>query len=176
MTIVVDAVAPVADVGTAIRQAIQPRVPASPLRVRTFASQIENSLFEARLMRLLTAIFGAVALGLAAVGLYGLMSYNVGRRTREMGIRLALGAHPSRLMRMILGEVFRMVGLGVALGLPLAWMAARLVAHQIFGLSPTDPLTVVTAVAVLVAVGAAAAMLPARRAAYVDPVTSIHVE
>jgi putative ABC transport system permease protein len=176
MTIVVDATAPMADVTGAIRGAIQPRVPSAPMRFRTFAWQIENSLFEARLMRLLTAIFGALALGLAAIGLYGLMSYSVALRTRELGVRLALGARPARLVRMVIGGALRMVGIGVIIGLPLAWMASRLIARMIFGVSATDPMTIVAAIAILGSAGLAAAAIPARRAAAVDPVTSIHVE
>jgi predicted permease len=176
MTIVADAKAPMADVTAAIRGAVQPKVPASPMRIRTFAWQIEQSLFEARLMRMLTAIFGALALGLAAIGLYGLMSYNVALRTREIGVRLALGARPSLVVRMVLANAVRVVGLGVIIGLPLAWMASRAIAQLMFGVTPTDPITITTAVAILGSVGLAAAAIPARRAAAVDPVMSIHVE
>jgi putative ABC transport system permease protein len=176
MTIVVDATTPMADVIAAIRGTIQPRVPSAPMRFRTFAWQIENSLFEARLMRLLTAIFGALALGLAAIGLYGLMSYSVALRTRELGVRLALGAQPARLVRLVLGGALRMVGIGVIVGLPLAWMASRLIARMIFGVSVTDPMTIVVAIAILGSAGLAAAAIPARRAAAVDPATSIHIE
>jgi predicted permease len=178
MTIVVDATAPMADVAAAIRRAIQPQVPAAPMRVRTFASQIENSrsLFEARLMRMLTAIFGAIALVLASIGLYGLMSYNVALRTREIGVRLALGAKPARVMRMIVGAALRMVAIGVIAGLPLAWLVSTLMARLVFGVTPTDPATIVAAIAILGSVGLASAAVPARRAATVDPVASIYVE
>jgi putative ABC transport system permease protein len=178
MTLVVDATAPVSDVAAAVRRAIQPRVPAAPMRIRTFASQIENSraMFEARLMRMLTAIFGAIALALAAIGLYGLMSYNVALRTREIGVRLALGARPARVMRMIVGSALRMVAIGVIAGLPIAWFASRLITRLVFGVTPTDPATIAAAIAILATVGLASAALPARRAATVDPVASIHVE
>jgi putative ABC transport system permease protein len=176
MTIVVDATAPMADVTAAIRGAIQPRVPSAPMRFRTLAWQIENSLFEARLMRLLTAIFGALALALAAIGLYGLMSYSVALRTREIGVRLALGARPARLVGMVMGSALRMVSVGVMIGLPLAWMASRLIARMIFGVRSTDPMTIAAAIAILGSAGLAAAAIPARRAAAVDPVTSIQVE
>ena len=127
-------------------------------------------------MRLLTAIFGGLALALAAIGLYGLMSYSVAVRTREIGVRLALGARPARLVRMVMGRALRTVGIGVIIGLPLAWMASRLIVRLIFGVSTTDPMTLAAAVAILVGVGLASAAIPARRAATVDPVTSIHVE
>ena len=83
---------------------IQPRAPAKPVRIRTFASQVEDSLFSERLMMLLTSMFGMLALGLAAVGLYGLMSYTVSTRTREIGVRLALGARPARVLRMVVAQ------------------------------------------------------------------------
>jgi predicted permease len=178
MTIVVDASAPMSEVAATIRASIQPRVPAAPMRIRSFASQIENSrsLFEARLMRLLTVLFGGIALVLAAIGLYGLMSYQVALRTREIGVRLALGARPALVMRMVAGSAMRIVGVGVIAGLPLAWLASRLLAPMVFGVTPTDPLTVAVAIAILASVGLASAALPARRAALVDPVASIHVE
>ena len=176
MTIVVDATAPIAEVTSAIRAAVQPRVPASPMRIRTFAWQIENSLFQARLMRMLTAIFGGLALALAAIGVYGLMSYSVALRTREIGVRLALGARPSRVVRMVLGNALRMVTVGVIIGVPLALLVARLISRLIFGVTSTDPMTIASAIAILSCVGLASAAIPARRAAAVDPVTSIHVE
>jgi putative ABC transport system permease protein len=176
MTIVVDAKAPMADVTAAIRAAVQPKAPSSPMRVRTFAWQIENSLFEARLMRLLTSIFGVLALVLAAIGLYGLMSYSVALRTREIGVRLALGARPARLVRMVLGGALRMVVTGVIIGLPLAWITSRLIARLMFGVTATDPMTIGAAIAILGSVGLASAAIPARRAATVDPAMSIHVE
>lgn len=176
MTIVVDASGQMAHVSAAIRRMVQPRVPSAPIRFRSFASQIEGSLFEARLMRLLSTIFGSLALALAAIGLYGLMSYNVALRTREMGVRLALGARPARLLGMILRDAIRMVAIGVAIGLPMAWALSRLVARMTFGLQPTDTASVAAAIAILVAAAIAAALLPARRAANVDPVASMYVE
>jgi len=176
MTVVVDAKAPMADVTSAIRAAVQPQAPSSPMRIHTFAWQIENSLFEPRLMRLLTTIFGGLALALAAIGVYGLMSYNVALRTREIGVRLALGARPARVVRMVLGSAIRMVSLGVLIGLPLAWLASRAIARLVFGVTSTDPVTIVTAITILGCVGLAAAAVPAHRAATVDPAMSIHVE
>jgi predicted permease len=176
MTLVIDARGPLTDVASTVRAAIQPKVPATPMRMRSFSEQIENSLFQARLMRSLSAISGALALLLAAVGLYGLMSYMVAIRTREIGVRLALGARPARVLRMVLGAALRMVAAGIIVGLPLALLASRLIAGMVFGLTPTDVETIGAAVAVLVLVGAAAAAAPARRAAALNPVTAIHVE
>ena len=176
MTLVIDARSPLTDVAATVGAAIQPKVPATPMRMRSFAAQIESSLFQARLMRSLTAIFSALALLLAAVGLYGLMSYMVATRTREIGVRLALGARPARVLRMVLGNALRMVVIGIIAGLPLAMLAARLIASMVFGLTPTDAVTIAAAVAVLILVGAASAALPARRAATLNPVTAIRVE
>ena len=176
MTLVIDARGPFSDVAATVRAAIQPKVPATPMRMRSFAAQIEDSLFQARLMRSLTAIFGLLALLLAAVGLYGLMSYMVATRTREIGVRLALGARPARVLRMVLGNALRMVVFGIVAGLPLALLASRLIASMVFGLTPTDAVTIGAAVAVLTVVGAASAALPAHRAATLNPVTAIHVE
>ena len=175
MTLVIDARGPLTDVAATVRAAIQPKVPATPMRIRTFAAQIENSLFQARLMRSLTAIFGGLALLLAAVGLYGLMSYMVTTRTREIGVRLALGARPARVLGMVLGNALRMVVIGIIIGLPLALLSSRLIAGMVFGLTPTDATTIAAAVAVLGCVGAVSAALPARRAATLNPVTAIHV-
>lgn len=176
MNLVIDARRPIAEITDALRSAIQPRVPSAPLRMRSLGSQIENHLFEERLLAMLTSIFGALALGLAAVGLYGLMSFSVATRTREIGVRLALGAQPGRVMGLVLLSALRMVAIGIVIGLPLAWLGSRLVAGLVFGVQGTDASTIVTAIAVLVSVGVVAAALPARRAALVDPVTSIHVE
>ncbi len=126
------------DVAATVRAAIQPKTPATPMRIRSFAAQIEDSLFQARLMMSLTAIFGGLALLLAAVGLYGLMSYMVTTRTREIGVRLALGARPARVLGMVLGNALRMVAIGIIVGLPLALLSSRLIASMVFGLTPTD--------------------------------------
>jgi ABC-type antimicrobial peptide transport system permease subunit len=137
---------------------------------------MERSLFEERLMVLLTAIFSGLALLLAAIGLYGLVSYSVVARTREIGVRLAIGARPSHVLRMVMGGALRMVGLGVVIGLPASYLVSRLVGGMLVGVAPTDPATVISAAVILVLVGIAAAAIPARRAARLDPVTSIHVE
>lgn len=176
MNLVLDTRGPVAGVTAALHAAIQPQVPAAPLRIRTLASQIDNHLFEERLLVILSSIFGALALGLAGVGLYGLMSFGVATRTREIGIRLALGARPSRVTRSVLAGALRMVALGVVIGVPLAWVASRLIGGLVFGVQPTDPLTLAVSIAILAGVGLMAAALPARRAARLDPVTAIHVE
>jgi predicted permease len=176
MSLVLDTRGPVSVLANSLHASIQPRVPAAPLRIRTLASQIDNHLFEERLLVMLSGIFGALALGLAAVGLYGLMSFGVATRTREIGVRLALGARPSHVTRSVLAGALRMMGIGVVIGVPLAWLASRLIGQLVFGVQPTDPLTLGASIALLVGVGLVAAALPARRAATLNPVTAIYVE
>jgi predicted permease len=176
MTLVIDAPGSHAAAIEAIRAQIQPKVPTQPLRFRTLAAQIEGSLVRERLMVLLTMVVGALALTLAAVGLYGLISYAVTTRTREIGVRLALGARQSVIQWGVLATALRMVAVGIVIGLPISWMLSRLLATLIYGVTPTDPATVATAIAVLVLVGLLAAMVPARHAARVDPMLSLRAE
>ena len=125
------------------------------------------------MLAVLSAAFGLLATLLAAVGLYGLMSYTVARRTREIGIRIALGAERGTVVWLVLREVAMLTGLGIAIGVPAALGLSRLVASQLFGLSATDPITLMVAAVMLALVGAAAGYLPARRAADVEPVTAL---
>jgi ABC-type antimicrobial peptide transport system permease subunit len=113
---------------------------------------------------------------LAAIGLYGVTSYNVVRRTNELGIRRALGAQASNVVKMILGESVLLLAVGTALGLPLSLIATRLIKQQIFGLDPLDPLTFALALLVISGTTLFTAWLPARRAARVDPVIALRCE
>ena len=117
-----------------------------------------------------------LALLLAAIGLYGVMSYNVARRTNEIGIRLALGAQGSNVVQMILRESMLLLALGTVLGLPLALLATRLIKRQMFGLNPLDPLTFAIALVVIAGSTIFAAWLPARRAANIDPVAALRCD
>ncbi len=146
------------------------------IRVSTQVAQIDRLFTQERLFANLCTVFGALALLLAAVGLYGLMSYAVLRRTGEIGLRMALGALPAHVLRMILRESLGLVVLGVVLGLAGAAAAGRLITTMLFGLSPTDPFTFVAAALLLVAVALVACLLPARRAAKVDPMTALRTE
>jgi predicted permease len=150
----------------AIRQAVQRLDKNVPLsRIKTQTEQIDETILNERLFAKLTSFFGLLALGLACVGLYGTMSYTVVRRTNEIGIRMALGAQKRRVLEMVLKESLLLVAAGIALGLPIALATTRLVKSFLFGLTPTDPLTLLGSTLVLAAVAALAGYLPARRAA-----------
>jgi predicted permease len=137
---------------------------------------IDTGLAEQRAMAYVAGFFLALALLLAAVGLYGLMAYTVVQRTREIGIRMALGAQQSRVLRTILAEGLWLDLGGLAVGLPCALASAHLLAHMLFGVSSYDPLTLAAVVSVLVMVGLVAGYLPARRAARVDPMVALRHE
>ena len=135
----------------------------------TMEDQLNRSLFGERILAFLCAAFGALATILACVGLYGVTAFSVARRSREIGIRMALGANRQRILSMVLKEVGWMSLLGVALGLPAAAAVALLIQTQLYGLAATDPLTLVSSAILLLAVSFAAGYLPARRAAGVEP-------
>jgi predicted permease len=144
--------------------------------VKTLDSQLEDVLVQERLVASLSALFGLLALLLTCVGLYGLMAYTVNRRTGEIGIRMALGAERGRIVRMILGETLLLIGCGLLIGVPAAALASRLIASQLFGLKPGDPITFLAACLVMGAVALAASYWPARRAASVDPMRALRTE
>ena len=165
---VVHAPGATAEVASAIRAEVQSRLGGRLPRIRTLADQLEGSLVLERLLARVTLVFGALALTLAAVGLYGLTSYWVTSRTREIGVRVALGARTLTLLRLVLGDTLRMVAFGVAAGILSAWGVSRLIERMVFGLSATDVTTVAFAVTVLVLTGLLAGLLPARRATRID--------
>jgi predicted permease len=146
------------------------------LNLRTQDEQLDRLNAGPLLFARLSGFFGSLALGLACVGLYGLMSYQVLRRTSEIGLRMALGALPAQVLRMILRESLGLIGLGVALGVAVACAASRLVAAMLFGLAPIDAPTYGSAALLLVLVALAACLLPARRAAKVDPIIALRAE
>jgi putative ABC transport system permease protein len=142
-------------------------------RPRTLADEFARSIGDQRLMATLVGLFGGLALLLAAVGLYGVMAHTAGQRRTEIGIRLALGARPATILRMIIGEGLRLVAIGGTIGIAGALVASRAVEHQLFGVRPLDPTTYVVVAVVLTVVAAAACAIPARRAMRVDPVVAL---
>jgi predicted permease len=160
-------------VSSAIRQALQPRFPHTPIEVRPFAAQVDATMVQERMMATLAAGFGLLALMLACVGLYGLLAYSVAQRTREIGIRMALGAQRRRVVAQVMSGGTRLVIIGILLGLPAAGVASRWVESLLFGLTPTDPMTLGGATVLLVIAALLATYLPARRASCVDPLTAL---
>jgi predicted permease len=144
--------------------------------VTTMNDQLRDNLDQERLIAQLVSFFGALALILACIGLYGVMAHGVARRTNEIGIRMALGARGSNIAWMILRETLYLVLAGLVIGVPAALFGARLVAAQLFGMSPTDPLTLTAAAIVLTLVALLAGYLPARRASRVNPLNALRYE
>jgi putative ABC transport system permease protein len=152
-----------------VAEAISTVNPRVTLTFRPLTDQIDASLVRERLVAMLSGFFGALALLLAALGLYGVTSYAVTRRRTEIGIRMALGAAPRGVIRLVLSRVFVLVGLGVTVGAAVSLWASKFIASLLYGFEPRDPATFVGAAGVLAAVGALAAWLPAWRASRVDP-------
>jgi predicted permease len=144
--------------------------------MRTLDAQLDQSLVLERLTTFLAGVFGLLATLLAAVGLYGVMAYNVGRKTREIGIRIALGAPSASVVWLVMREVLAMLGWGVAIALPAAWGLAQLVRSQLYGITPNDPLTMAAATLAIMLVATLAGYIPARRAAHVDPMVALRYE
>jgi putative ABC transport system permease protein len=139
------------------------------LTFRPLREQVDAQLVRERLVAVLSAFFGVLALVMAGVGLYGVTAYAVNCRRTEIGVRMALGADAARVIRLVLGRVAWLVGLGVAVGIVLSLWASRFVGSLIYGLEPRDPVTLVSASLALAVVGGIAAWLPARRASRIDP-------
>jgi predicted permease len=146
------------------------------LQIDTESHMIEQTLAQERLLAQLSGFFGALGLALAAVGLYGLMTYTVSRRTRELGVRVALGAQPTDLLRAVMGQTLTLVLIGAAAGCAAAFAAARLVSAFLFRITPSDPMVLASAMLTLTVVGVLATWLPARRASRVDPMTALRHE
>mgnify|MGYP003693675907 CR=1 FL=1 len=158
-------------------QAIEPNL--ALFRVRTLSTQVDESLGQERLVTTLTSLFGVLALLLAGAGLFGILSYSVTQRTREIGIRMALGAERSCVLTMILRHGLMLTLIGVGIGLAAAFIATRYLASLdtiLYGVTPRDPLTYAIAVAALLLVALLACLLPARRATKVDPMVALRYE
>lgn len=147
-----------------------------PIEIKTMSRLVDDSLQTDKFIKELSEAFGVLSMLLAAIGLYGVMAYTVARRTREIGIRLALGAAPGNVARQVLREALVLALMGIPIGVPIALLGAYLVRSMLFGLSFADPLTLIFTVSMLVIVAVAAGLLPARRAARVDPIVALRYE
>jgi len=145
-------------------------------RIATMEEMMEDNVWQAKMMVSLFAVFGGVALVLAIVGVYGVISYSVAQRTHEFGIRMALGAQPERIRNLVTLQGLRLAGIGVGIGLACAFSLTRLMASMLYEIAPSDPLTYVLVAASLVLVVLFAANIPARRATRVDPVVALRYE
>jgi predicted permease len=165
------------EVASAAREAMRQLDPNLPLfALRTQEAQIQQSLSRERLMARLATLLGAITVILSGIGLYGLLAYTVTRRTPEIGVRMALGAEPAAVRWMVMRHALALVAVGLALGIPAAAGSTRVLHSLLFGLTSTDPLSFVAAGILLLAVGALAAYLPARRASRVDPIIALRAE
>ncbi|MGH9841024.1 MAG: FtsX-like permease family protein, partial [Blastocatellia bacterium] len=161
----------------AVQQEIRALDPKLPLyNIKTLAQYRRDALSEKRIQAVLIGGFGLLALVLASLGLYGVLSFSVAQRTQEIGIRMALGARANDVLRLVAGQGFKLVALGVALGLLGAYAATRVLRSVLFGVSPTDPITFAGVTAVLLLVAWLACWIPARRATKVDPMIALRCE
>jgi predicted permease len=166
-----------AAVSAALRQAVQ-ETSASlpPITIHTMSGLVDDSLQTDRFIERLSGAFGVLALVLASIGLYGIMAYTVARRTRDIGIRLALGAEPRNVLRQVLVETLTVVLVGVAIGVPVAVGGTFFVRSMLYGLGVADPIALTFAALLLMCVAALAGFLPARRASRVDPMVALRYE
>ncbi len=148
----------------------------TPLSINTFEEQIQIRTSQNTLISRLSSVFGLIALLLASVGLYGLTAYQVARRTGEIGIRMALGANRINILKLVLRGAFLQVALGLVIGVPLVFFSGKLLASQLYGIGSFDPLVLILAIAVLALCALAASLLPARRAAIIEPIQALRME
>jgi hypothetical protein len=146
------------------------------IQFKLLRTQVHDSLLQDEQMATLCGFFGGVALLLAAIGLYGVISYTVAQRTNEIGIRMALGSQRAGVIRLILSEVSILVGIGLAVGLGLTLAGSKAASSMLFGLKPRDPLTLALTVFILAAIGFGASFLPAHRASRLDPMAALRYE
>ena len=162
---------------SAVRAAIKASDPGVPVfAVQTMEEVRRLGFWQFELFGWMFATFGGLAIVLASVGVYGVLAYSVSQRTHELGVRLALGASPAALRRMILGHGLRLAGIGIALGLVGALAITRVIGTLLYDVTPTDPVSFGLVTGTLVAVAALASYLPARKATRVDPLTSLRAE
>ena len=160
-----------------IREAIASVDPGMPITaIRTLKEQVTLQFTQQRLIARLTSLFGILALVLASIGLYGVTAYNVGRRANEIGVRMALGADRSQVVRLVVGNAFGVIAVGLLIGLPLTLGIGRLLANQLYGTNPYNPVVILTAVGVLGLAALVASLIPAIRASLISPWKALRVE
>jgi ABC-type antimicrobial peptide transport system permease subunit len=164
-------------VSSAIRLAVrQTAANLPPIEIRSLKQLVAQTLTSDRMVTQLSAVFGVLAIVLASIGLYGIMSYAVSGRTSEVGIRIALGAQPSDVLWLILRDSLRLVLIGVVIGLPVVFGAGTWISSLLFGVEPADPAAITLAAMLLCVVGILACYLPARRTMRVDPLVALRYE
>jgi ABC-type antimicrobial peptide transport system permease subunit len=144
--------------------------------MRTMSTLRSEAVSTRRFVLLIVGAFGLLALGLAAIGVYGVMSLIVSERTREVGVRLALGAQPSELLRMIIGQAAKLAGIGIGIGMVAAALLSPFLDSLLYGVKAADPITFVMVPAALLATAALAALVPARKAMRIDPIAALRIE
>ena len=175
-SLVVKSSAPGTAIAPAVRATIRAADPSLPVNVTSMDEVLAASTGRPRLYALITGIFGAVALGLAVVGIFGVVSYVAAQRTHEMGVRMALGAQRREILQLMVLQGMRPVAIGMAVGVLGAAALSRFIATLLFGVAPLDPLTFFVVLVLLTTVGLVACWLPARRATRVDPLTALRAE
>ena len=162
---------------TALRSEVRALDPSMPVyELKTLGSQLDQTLLTERLIALLSAGFGFLATLLASIGLYGVMAFVVTRRTKEMGVRMALGANPGAVTWLVMKEVLVLLAIGLLVGVPSAIALGQLVSTQLYGIKGHDPVIAVSTVAILIVVAALAGWIPARRASRIDPILALRYE
>jgi ABC-type lipoprotein release transport system permease subunit len=162
---------------TQLRQAIMAATPGIQIRsMGTIANAMNQALARERFTAVLASVFGAIALALAVIGLYGIVSYNVAQRTSEIGIRMALGAERSRVVWSVFRHSLGLVAVGVLIGLPLAFIAGRTIASQLWGVGAHDPSLLIGSIVLLAVASGAASLIPALRAARLDPLIALRAD
>ena len=172
-TLVIRARVDTAAVTTAVREALKRDGREYPQRIRTLEDAFEGSLAQERLLASLSLWFSLLGLALAAVGLYGLLAFAVASRTSEIGVRMALGASREGILRLIVSDALVMVGAGITIGAPLAWLAVRMAVHVLVDVQPSAMVPILSGIGLLLAIGAIAAAAPALRAVAVNPVDAL---
>jgi len=174
--IIVRSSAPLGSLLAAVRRSVLEENPEISLEFRVFRSMLQDSLLRERLMATLSGFFGFLAVVLATIGLYGVMSYMVARRSSEIGIRMALGANRGDVLGLVMREAGMLLAVGLVIGTGLSMAVGRTTSSLLFGLKPTDPVTIALSVTLLAVVAIVASFLPAMRAARLEPMLALREE